>query len=208
MEQPNRPPRRRLGAEARREAILAAATRAFAAATYDQVSVGAVATAAGTSEALVHKYFDGKVGLYSDVVREQLEDLRRRQDAAHAALPPHASARDRARVVVDTSLDAVAESGAGWGSPFLTGPSEPEPVQHLRQEFRSQFIADLTARLRPAGSRRDRLALVGFLGFLSAAAQVWVEQGCPPDDRAPLVEAALGALEGSLGDWGVLRPPA
>ena len=32
--------------------------------------------------------------------------------------------------------------------------------------------------------------------------------GCPAADRGPLVEAALGALQGALGDWGSLRPPA
>ncbi|MBI5027533.1 MAG: TetR/AcrR family transcriptional regulator, partial [Actinobacteria bacterium] len=40
---------------------------------------------------------------------------------------------------------------------------------------------------------------------LGAAAQQWASDGCPDNDRAPLVESALGSLEGALGDWGSLR---
>lgn len=206
MERPGRPPRQRLGVEARREAILTAATEAFVAATFDQVSVGAVASAAGASEALVYKYFDGKAGLYTDVVRAQLERLARRQRDADVALPPNTSVRDRLKVIIDTSLDHVQELGAGWANPFFTGPSEPESVQQLRLEYRRQLVAELTTRLHQRDSRRNRFALVGFLGFLAAASLAWVEQGCRADDREALVAAALGALEGALGDWGALKP--
>jgi AcrR family transcriptional regulator len=200
-----RPPRQRLGAQARREAILAAATDAFAASTFDQVSIGAVASAAGASEALVHKYFEGKAGLYTEVVRAQIERLAARQRAADAALPPNTSARDRVRVTVETTLDHVQEVGAGWATPFFTGPSEPEPVQRLRAEYRARHVDELTARLRQEPGHRDRFAFVGFLGFLQAVSQVWLEQGCPGGARPSLVTAALGALEGALGDWGVLH---
>ena len=41
--------------------------------------------------------------------------------------------------------------------------------------------------------------------YIGAAAQQWASDGCPDNDRAPLVESALGSLEGALGDWGSLR---
>jgi len=53
------------------------------------------------------------------------------------------------------------------------------------------------------GSRghRDDFALWGYLGFLDDACLRWVHAGCPDDQRHSLVDAALGCLEGALGDW-------
>ncbi len=198
------PRRQRLGVGARREAILAAATQAFAGAGYEQVSVASIGAAAGVSEALVFKYFGGKAGLYASVVQAQLEQLAERQRAALSALPANTSARDQLRVVIEAFLDHVQQLAATWANPFVTAPSEPEPVQRLRSEYQARFVEALNARLPPHHGRRDRLALVGFVGFLSAVSHAWAEQGCPPDDRAPLVTATLGALQGALGDWGVL----
>lgn len=198
--------RQRLGPQARRDAILAAATLAFTGDAYSQVSVGAVAEAAGASEALVYKYFSNKAGLYTAVVGDQLGRLAAGQRDAVAALPPNTSARDHVRVTIEVVLDQVKDLHVAWASPFFTGADEPASVQALRLRYRSELVGDLTGQLRNPDHRRAQLAIVGFLGFLGAAAGEWVEDGCPATDRGPLVEAALGALEGALGDWGSLRP--
>ena len=203
----DRQARQRLSPQQRTEAILAAATAAFTTGTYDQVSVNTVATAAGASEALVYKYFENKPGLYTAVVRDQLERLSERQREAVAQLDPHSSARDLVRVTVETALDHVKDLQVAWASPFFTGAYEPSAVQELRREYRDQFVAGFHERLRNPDHRRAQLAVTGFLGYLGAAAQQWVENGCPDADRGPMVEAALGALQGALGDWGSLRPP-
>ncbi|MFT4108412.1 TetR/AcrR family transcriptional regulator [Propionicimonas sp.] len=200
--------RQRLDPRARADAILAAATEAFTRSTYDQVSVGAVATASGSSEALVYKYFDSKAGLYTAVVRAQLDQLATRQADAVAALRPNSSARDQMRVTVGAVLDHVQHLQVAWASPFFTGAYEPAAVQDLRRRYRDELVESLRERLDNPGYRRAQLAIIGFLGYLGAAAQQWVEEGCPASDRGPLVEAALGALQGALGDWGSLRPPA
>ncbi len=197
--------RRRLTPQARREAILAAALAAFTSTSYDRVTLGAVGAACGASEALVFKYFENKAGLYAAVVGQDLNELTRRIIEVTAALPPHSSARDEVARTIDALLDHVEGRRVGWASPFFTGAYEPESVQHLRLRSRSELVARLTERLRDPDDRRNRLAVVGFLGHLGAAAEDWVQRGCPSDDRGPLVEAALGALEGGLGDWGSLR---
>lgn len=207
MRTQDRQARQRLSPEARTGAILAAATSAFTAGTYDQVSVGAVAAAAGASEALVYKYFESKPGLYTEVVRLQFERLAARQADVMARLHPNTSARDVVRLTIEAVLDHVKTLRAAWASPFFTGASEPEPVQELRRQYRHEFSAALADRLDNPDYRRAQLAITGFLGYLGAAAQQWVDDGCPASDRGPLVEAALGALEGALGDWGSLRPP-
>jgi AcrR family transcriptional regulator len=200
--------RQRLSPQQRTDAILAAATSAFTSTTYDRVSVTGVAAAAGASEALVYRYFENKSGLYTAVVRDQLDRLARHQREAVAILSPGTSARDQVRVTVEAVLDHVREVRAAWASPFFTGAYEPAAVQDLRRRYRQDFVASLTDQLQNPDYRRAQLAIVGFLGYLGAAAQQWVDDGCPDSDRSPLVEAALGALQGALGDWGSLRPPA
>ena len=58
--------------------------------------------------------------------------------------------------------------------------------------------------LQPEGrgeQARHRYALWGYLGFIDAACLHWVERGCPDEERWGVIDAALGALEGGLGDW-------
>lgn len=191
-----RPVRRRLGAEERKAAILAAAHAAFAATPYADVSVPDVARAAGGSPAIVFHYFGSKEGLYAAVLAASLDDLARRQAEADAALPPNTSARDRVRTWVLAHLDHVADRARA------TRPSEePTAAAAVRRKAHEADIAFLDAVLRAAEAARDRFALIGFLGLLDAMGAAWLQDGCPEDDRHPLVEAALGALEGALGDW-------
>ncbi len=207
MRTQDRQTRQRLTPQERTGTILAAATAAFTADPYGQVSVGAIATAAGASEALVYRYFDNKAGLYTAVVRAQFEQLAARQADVVAHLHPNTSARDLVRLTIEAVLDHVRTLRAAWASPFFTGAYEPGPVQELRRRYRDEFAASLAERLDNPDHRRAQLAIIGFLGYLGAAAQQWVDDGCPAADRGPLVEAALGALQGALGDWGSLRPP-
>lgn len=206
MSNAEQPGRQRLSPAVRTDAILTAASQAFAANPYDQVSVAAVGRAAGASEALVYKYFESKPGLYAAVVKAQLEQLAERQRLAVAALPVSTSARDLVAVIIEATLDQVASAPAS-ASPFFSGDHEPEQVAEIRQRYRTQLTDDLLSRLRNPGWTRGRIAIIGFLGFLGAAAQNWAGAGCPAELRYPLVDAALGALQGAMGDWDLLEPP-
>ncbi|MGB4780024.1 MAG: TetR/AcrR family transcriptional regulator, partial [Microbacterium sp.] len=77
----------------------------------------------------------------------------------------------------------------------------PGVVATLRAEARSEYVERLRALLAPSAARRHEYALWGYFGFLDGACLTWVERGCPDDDRDALIDAALGALEGALGDW-------
>src|SRR3954463_505891 len=109
MARVDRRPRRRLGAEQRRAAILDAARDLFARAPYDRVSMAAVAEAAGASEALVHRYFATKSGLHLEVVRTAVESLLARQRDADAALGPHVTPHERLALSIEVYLDFVAD---------------------------------------------------------------------------------------------------
>lgn len=202
MARTDRNPRRRLDPEQRRAAIFAAAIEAFAARGYPDVTMAAIGAAAGASEALVYRYFGNKDALYLDVVRLAIDDLRARQLAAFAGLPDGVPPRDRIRAATQAYLDHVAHHPVSWALPLRRPGSEPAAVGELRRATRADYAARLGEWLIPDGTRRREFAVWGYFGFLDAACLRWVERGCPDDDRWSLIDAALGALEGALGDWG------
>ncbi|WP_168583053.1 TetR/AcrR family transcriptional regulator [Gephyromycinifex aptenodytis] len=196
------PPRTRLSPSARRESILRVALAAFARAPYAQVSVSGIAAQAGVSEALVHRYFEGKPGLYAEVVAAASATLLARQQAAEAALPLGAPARERVKAALHAYLDHITDDEAGWSAPFRATGNEPESALELRRGIRADYVQRLANLLGPDPGPRRTYALWGYFGFIDAACAAWVERGMPDDERHALVEAALGALEGALGDWG------
>lgn len=195
-------PRTRLDALTRRSEILEHAVTAFDAAAYDEVTVAGVAELAGTSEALVYRYFATKAGLYAEAVQLAIRRLMEALHAADAALPPGVSARDRVRSSLSVFLDHVASRPRGWAAPQEEPATDPASAAAIRRQARAASVEMLRGFLRPdQGLRRD-YALHGFVGYVETACLRWVDQGCPDSHRASLIEAALGCLEGALGDWG------
>lgn len=188
----DRQPRQRLDPEERQQAILASALDLFASQGYSETTVDQIARQSGSSQALVFRYYLSKEQLYLAVVARWLAERRLRQEAALAALDPGVSSRDRVRAVVLTTLDDLAARRTA---------SEPESATSLRELERSTQVDLLAGLLQQRSDHRHAIALWGFLGFLETAGTRWCRRGCPEDERWPLVEACLGALEGALGDW-------
>ncbi|MDO5697243.1 MAG: helix-turn-helix domain-containing protein [Dermatophilus congolensis] len=198
---PDQPVRRRLDAEERREAILQAAARLFADASYSQVSAAQIAAEAGSSQALIFHYFGSKAGLYAALMTRAVDSMVEAQKAADAALPQGNSARDRVRTSLEVYLDRIAAHPANWASGF-TGGDEPAEGQQIRRDARAAYVSMLRDLLGTSDWARHEYAIWGYFGFVDTACLRWVEQGCPANERNPLIDAALGALEGALGDWG------
>ncbi|WP_127573914.1 TetR/AcrR family transcriptional regulator [Georgenia faecalis] len=201
MARTDRQPRQRLDPDARRSAILDAAAESFAEHPYAEVSVSSIASRAGASDALLYRYFAGKEGLYSELVRRGIDDLVARQAAALAAMPSGSSARDRVRAVTGVHLDRIAAHPAAWAMPLNAPGSEPAAAAAIHAQARHDAVDRLRVLLAPSAQPRHEYALSGYFGFLDAACLRWVERGCPDRERGSLVDAALGALEGALGDW-------
>ena len=185
----------------RRELILSAARRAFASRPYEEVSLAEVAQEAQASEALVHKYFAGKAGLYAQVLRYAADELAERTRRADDALPEGSSARDRVRASVLTYLDFIAARSPGWMAYQILAGHEPGEAARVRQEAREAAVRALAEVVGGSRGHRDDFAFWGYLGFLDDACLRWVHAGCPNDQRHSLIDAALGCLEGALGDW-------
>jgi AcrR family transcriptional regulator len=197
----DRVPRRRLDGDQRREAILLAARDLFAGAAYPDVSTAQIATAAGASPALVFHYFGSKAELYTTVVDGAIQVLTDAQRAAQDRLDPGVPARDRVRASLLVYLDHIATHPSAWVAPLLGG-TEPHEALALRRRARDRSVQELRDLLAPTARARHDYALWGYFGFLDQACLRWVDAGCPDTDRHALVDAALGALEGALGDWG------
>ena len=185
----------------RRELILSAASRAFASRPYEEVSLAEIAEEAQASEALVHKYFVGKAGIYAQVLQGAVDELAERTRRADDALPEGSSARDRVRASVLTYLDFIAERSPGWMAYQILAGHEPGEAARVRQEAREAAVRALAEVVGGSRGHRDDFAFWGYLGFLDDACLRWVHAGCPDDQRHSLIDAALGCLEGALGDW-------
>lgn len=202
----DRRPRRRLDAESRRADILRAAGTAFTSQPYDRVSVAAIAAAADASEALVHRYFAGKSGLYLAVVRAGIQLLLDRQEAYLAELGPAAGPRRRLAGTIEVYLDAVAAWSVGWLGPLQSPGGEPAAALAVRRQSRETYAERLRDLLAlPADPDLD-YALRGYLGFLDAACVHWAERGYPPEARAALTDQAIAALAAALTAAGA-EPP-
>ena len=185
----------------RRELILSAASRAFASRPYEEVSLAEIAEEAQASEALVHKYFANRAGTYAQVLQRAADELAERTRRAADALPAGSSARDRVRASILTYLDFIAERSPGWMAYQILAGHEPGEAAQVRQAARESAVEALADVVGGSHGYRDEFALWGYLGFLDDACLRWVRAGCPAEQRHSLVDAALGCLEGALGDW-------
>lgn len=190
--------RRRLSTAERRANILGAARAHFATTSYPEASVPEIAAASGSSQSLVFHYFSSKAGLYAAVVEESLQELLSARLAAVSSFNPGHPVRDRIATLVEVHLDALAADHT-----LIPGVGEPEAALQHRRSANEDLVGQLRGIIGVGDFSRHTWALWGWVGFFDQAGRHWVELGCPEDQRWPMIEATLGALEGALGDWSV-----
>lgn len=192
-------PRRRLDTASRRAEILEAARSLYAENSYTDVTTAQVAAASSASQALVFHYFGSKADLFAAVLEDDFALLRAAQRTAVDALPQGSPVRDRVRASLEVFLDHVAARPGAW----LGAAEEPAPALDVRTRARSEWVQLLAELLGVRDWPRHTFALWGFIGFVHGASREWASAGAPANRRQALVDAALGSLEGALGDWAV-----
>lgn len=182
----------------RQALILETAHKAFASDSYQNVSVAQVAAECGVSVALVHKYFESKSGLFAAVLADSFSQLRAKQNAY---LQDKTIKRDQVKAMIEAHLDFVAELARPFEVGHVLNGHDDEKAAEVRRLEERTFTAKMIAIVQPNDSARDFYAIQAFYGQMQAATKAWVQRGCKPEEKHPVMDVVLGGLEGALGDW-------
>jgi AcrR family transcriptional regulator len=165
----------RLGPEARRTQILAAARQLFEEGGYDAVSMSDVADAAQVTRGLVHHYFGSKRELYLAVVRSVLAEAPALASPQEAGSPEEMVTRN-AHALLDYlaanrgMLLAMAPSADPGRDPDVAALADAAREAAVDQVIRNHF--------GPSEAPPEaRLVVRAFFGLVEAAAREWLYNG-------------------------------
>jgi AcrR family transcriptional regulator len=174
-----RPPRKRLTAEQRREAILDAALEVFAQRGFNGSSIDEIAHAAGVSKALIYEHFPSKRDLHVSLLERHTQEIFERLAESAATSDP---GEVRLRAGVDAFLDFV---------------------EHRRDAFRMLFrdaVEPEVAEIVASVQRQTAAAVAGMIATEPRAAK----PGENPDRDRQAIEMLSQQLTGavqSLAIW-------
>ncbi len=201
---------RRIDRDAKRQHLLDAAVRVFAAHGYAAATMDAVATAAGVSKAQLYLYFDGKDALFFAAFSRFAETVRADLTNAAAGAGPAdrrlraiatawGAAMARNRALLPIVLEFWAAAAAGPNREIFAA------TLHAAYEEARTTVACVLADGRAAGAVApdapvDALA-TAFVGALDGLfIQIWLDPSRDPEGLATVaVDAFLDGLP---------RPPA
>jgi AcrR family transcriptional regulator len=149
--------RTRLSSGERRERILAAASREFAAHGYAGASLRALAAAGEVTTPVIYDHFASKAELYAAVAQTHADAL-----LARWAEPSPGSPRDIFRETMESIFGWVEEHPDGWRILFADPPADPlvaaslEAIQDRATGALAALFAALPALDRPAALSRAR----------------------------------------------------
>jgi AcrR family transcriptional regulator len=168
------PTGRRLPRSQRREQIVAAATRAFAAGGFAATNLDEIATEAGVSRAILYRHFESKIDLYQAVL-----------DSACQRLVAATGADDFTEESIPGLVRAAASDPSGFRLLFEHAVREPEFRQAMDQ-FR---ITMTTVARRHLATTIANPAWAGWAAQLVPSVAVsavlaWLDAGQPEPERA------------------------
>jgi AcrR family transcriptional regulator len=163
---------------------------------YQELSLDAVAEAAGISRPLVYRYFPTKRAFYVEALRFAAEQLLDLVAGASVGEPEQAL-----RSGLSTYLGYVEEHSRAYRT-ILRGDlgGDPEVIaiaEGVRHAIYQRVLSSLP-REEPLPPLL-RLAVLGWIGFVEAVSLDWAERGDVP--RPVLTEALAGTLGQALDQW-------
>lgn len=145
------PPRRRMSASARRDALLDSAAEVFARSGYNGASLEEIASSAGVSKALIYEHFDSKRELHIELVnRQAAEVFGRLEEAAESGT----TGEERLRLGVDAFLSFVEENRDAWRATFRDA-TDAETAEALAG-VQAQAVAVIAGLMAGDPDRRAR----------------------------------------------------
>jgi AcrR family transcriptional regulator len=187
---------RRLGPELRRENVVEAAERVFAALPYEDVTMDAVAEEAGISRALLYRYFPGKPALFASVYRRAAERL-----LDGVQLRPNASLEAQIAGGLDAHLDyfvANRNTVLAANQTLATDPVVQDIITAELGALRDR-IAD-AAGLDQLARQRLSAIVISWLAFVRVLCVQWLadEQFTREEVRALCMDALTAILPPQL----------
>lgn len=167
---------------AKRDAIIAAASRAFFDRGYAATSIEQVAVDAGVSKVTIYNRFGDKRSLLTAAVEHECEKLR-----GHFEVPAllHGSLRERLMAIGDSM------------SAFL---SRPEMVQFERRiAAETEHDPAVGAAFLAAGPHRVKRAFTGFLAAMADAGEIRVDDPELAAEQFAAMCKGMGDLERRFG---------
>ena len=190
------PVRKRLTAEARRAAILGAASTVFSARGYHSASIDDIASEAGVSKALIYEHFSSKQELHAKLVEAHAAELYER---LAAAVPSAEGSASRLAAGLDAFFRFVEERRDAWRMLFREA-ADPEAVAVLDRTLAQVtavvaglIAAEPVAQRLPQGDQERERGILLIAQMLVGAAQTvanwWADNADVPRER--LVETAM-----------------
>jgi AcrR family transcriptional regulator len=192
--------------EVTRERIMKAAERLFAERGYDGTSIRAIVARARVNQAAINYHFEGKDGLYREVLRAAFRGLTEHQ-LAHAQEASAMSREDALVAFVGRQLrPLLARDEASRHIRIFNWESvRPTPVfRKLLSEEAAPFMGmatDLVRRFLPDADHRTLVvAAIWLLGQCSIFVRNREQLAAPPVELS-LEESSVGWLAQTISRW-------
>jgi AcrR family transcriptional regulator len=191
-----RPPRKRLTAEQRREAILDAALEVFARRGYNGSSIDEIANTAGVSKALIYEHFPSKRDLHVSLLERHTQEIFERLAESAATSDP---GEVRLRAGVDAFLGFVEGRRDAFRMLFRDAvePEVAEIVASVQRQTAAAVAGMIATEPRTANPGetpdRDRQAIEMLSQQLTGAVQslaIWWGEH-PEVPREVLVDSVM-----------------
>ncbi|MCW2928557.1 MAG: hypothetical protein JWM86_2525 [Thermoleophilia bacterium] len=156
---------------ARRAHLLEHARELFEARSYDDVSIDDLCAAAGVSKGLLYHYFEGKHGLYVDVVRAGAAEL---LEAVLAITTLDIDPALRMERALDGWLVFAQAHPRTFVSAVRGGVGVDAQVVSIVDELHDTFVQLLAFGLGREIDDREQLALRGWVGFVESITIAWL----------------------------------
>lgn len=182
------PPRRRLSAADRREAILGAALEVFSERGFHEASLDDVAGRNGISKALIYEHFTSKRELHRALLERYVRELLDRVATASALVEP---GEQRLRAGVDAFLRFVEERRGAWRMLFrnVADPEMADALARLVEEVGVAIAALMAADARhtqltdPRPEQVVDMLARQLVGAVQALANWWNDHSEVPRER-------------------------
>lgn len=186
------PAYQRLGVDERRRRLLDLGAELFARHSYAELSMSAIARAAGISKALLYHYFPSKQAYFVATLQLQAEEL-----AQLVAVDPELPPARQLMHSLDAFLGWVEDNAEGYGK-LLEGSTTHAEVRVLVDQVRAGTAQQILRGLSPDAPPPPalRAAVNGWLWFMDGALTDWLEHR--DIDRDTLLGLLLGTLYGAV----------